>query len=298
MSRICKVPAAALRRLTRQMGHTGTQSGATVRPRKRTPTVPVVNTVKPRYGMWLPQSCGLPALCFPPGALADGAPWRLDATLGPQVPEDLFGVGVVGPPAAQVPGNLTGLAPGWRPAAVGGYMAGAVGRAGHRWPTTIVTSRPAGLGTSSGAGFAVRGGFALAGAGALDAHVGAQHRNDEDDPGQQQGDLDRVAEEEVDRLGQPGGRAIPSASYSNRSHNQPFIQYAATHAAAGAARVSHRPRLEACSRSAMLTTAPPCPSRPWQGGTQPVKRVLGQGVVDPPATPALVTRSASRSTFR
>lgn len=39
----------------------------------------------------------------------------LDAEFGAQVPEDLYEVGVVGPFAAQVPGELAGLAPGWRP---------------------------------------------------------------------------------------------------------------------------------------------------------------------------------------
>src|SRR5664280_1512234 len=44
---------------------------------------------------------------------------------------------------------------------------------------------------------------------ALDAHVGAQHRDEEDDPDQQQCDLDGVVEEEMDRLGEPVGRGHP-----------------------------------------------------------------------------------------
>ena len=47
------------------------------------------------------------------------------------------------------------------------------------------------------------------GAGPLDAHVGAQHGDDEDDPDQQQGDLRGVVEEEVDRLGEAVGGVQP-----------------------------------------------------------------------------------------
>ena len=45
--------------------------------------------------------------------------------------------------------------------------------------------------------------------GALDAHERAQHGDDEDDPGEQQDDLDRVVDEEVHARAQPRVRVQP-----------------------------------------------------------------------------------------
>ena len=109
MSRIRKVPVAALRRLTRQMGHIGTQSGATVgprahahahRPRRQHCEAPLRHVAAP--------SCGLPALLPArrtrgPGTLATRRHARSAGAGRPLL------VGVVGPPAAQVPGKLTTL---------------------------------------------------------------------------------------------------------------------------------------------------------------------------------------------
>ena len=126
------------------------------------------------------------------------------------------------------------------------------------------------------------------GAGAFDAHVGPQHRDDEDDRDQQQRDLDRVVHEEVQRCRSAGHPAsIPNPLYSNASHSQPFTQYTVTQAA-GRGRQGEDltavgggdPFGDAHHGTGAAVTAP------GRAACNRSSASGGQGVVDPPAAAA------------